>query len=190
MLKTGPEPLLHRGETEYPHHKRACRVYSQWTAGYNEEEIGRFFGITPEDVEQDVQHIAGILPTRVVIAHNNDRGRILIQRAEAEKYRRLLREALATSVSEYLASGVAPTGPLKEYREAVGMTEKPGGISLTLTQNTAVQKNSAGITSAEDLFRRVLAKIQREKEATLASAEPETPGGNELRPANGDEDAT
>src|SRR5512135_3638374 len=134
ITKAGPEPLLHRDRTEYEHHARAQKTYSQWSSGYSEEEIARFFGIELEEVLRDIQHIHQVLPTRTVIAHLNDRNRLLIQRAEGERYRRMLSESLQTPVANYLEAGVSPVGAMKEFREAVGMVERPGGISVSLSQ--------------------------------------------------------
>jgi len=125
LTKTGPEPLLHRDRTDYPNHKRAQQCYSQWLAGYSEEEISRFFGIGLEEVLQDLQHCHQLIPSRTLNSHWNDRNRLLLQRAEAAKYRKLLADALATPVEDYLQAGVSPVGPLAEYRQATGMVSKP-----------------------------------------------------------------
>ena len=155
IKKDGPRPLLNRGKTEYPHHKRAARVYSQWLSGYSEEEIATFFELTVDEVERDIQHTSSLLSQRTVIAHHNDRNRILTQRAEGARYRKLLRDALATPVEDYLEAGIAPGGVLKEYREAVGMTEKPGGIRV----NIANTVSSRGVSCSEDLLRLAISKL-------------------------------
>jgi hypothetical protein len=172
ITKEGPEPLLHRQRTAYPNHERACRVYSQWLAGYSEEEVAEFFGIQPRDVELDVQHIHGILPTRTVIAHNNDRSRILVQRQQSEEFRRLMGEALKTSANDYLNAGISPAGILKEFREAVGQVQKAEPLVQVNTQiNTG---NGYGITSAEDVIRLVLARIaEQESKAALVPGDKE-----------------
>lgn len=160
ITKAGPEPLLHRDRTEYPQHRRAQQTYSQWMSGFSEEEIARFFQIEVEDVLRDVQHIHQVLPVRTVVAHLNDRNRILIQRAEGEKYRRLLSQSLSTPVERYLQAGVSPVGALKEYREAVGMVEKPGSLSISVTQAVGVSNDRP--RSSEDLLRKVIEKMKME----------------------------
>jgi hypothetical protein len=175
IVKEGPEPLLHKDRTAYPNHDRACRVYSQWLAGYSEEEVADFFGIQPRDVELDVQHIHGILPTRTVISHNNDRGRLLVQRQQSEEFRRLMGEALKTSATDYLSAGVSPAGILKEFREATGMVQKAEPLVQVNTQiNTG---NIHGITSAEDAIRKVLAAMAEEERqgATDSANEAKSP---------------
>lgn len=171
IIKQGPEPLLHKDRTAYPNHERACRVYSQWVAGYSEEEIADFFGIQPRDVELDVQHISGILPTRTVIAHNNDRSRLLVQRQQSEEFRRLMGEALKTPANDYLSAGISPAGILKEFREAVGQVQKAEPLVQVNTQQNFVGSGPAGslrISSAEDVIRLVLAK-QAEQESKAES---------------------
>ena len=136
ITKRGPQPLLHRDRTKYEHHERAEQIYSQWMSGIPEEEIASFFQIERADVLRDVQHIQQVLPVRTVIAHLHDRNRILILRAEGDKYQGLLSQSLATPAAEFLKNGVSPTGVLKEFREATGMTEKPGSM-ISITKNTA-----------------------------------------------------
>jgi hypothetical protein len=171
ITKAGPEPLLRRGKTEYPQHKRAEQTYSQWMAVYSEEEIADFFGIELEEVLRDIQHIHQVLPTRTVIAHLNARNRILIQRAEQARYRQLLSEALATLVEDYLQAGVSPTGPLKEYREATGMTSKPEPLIQVNPQDNYVGGTPIGDNprSAADAIRRVLAHMAGAERRATAS---------------------
>ncbi len=168
IKKSGPPPHIGRiGKDDYPDAERASTVYTHFITGYAEEEIAKFMqavGVecSVEDIERDIQHIQSLLPTRVLIAHQNDRNRLLIQRTEGKQYRRLLAEALAVQATNYIASGVSPTGPLKEYREAVGMQEKPGGINVHLSQqNLNVGAGAAsGVTSSEDLLRRVMSRMK------------------------------
>jgi hypothetical protein len=142
-------------------------------AGYTEEEVAKFFGIEPRDVELDVQHIHGVLATRTVIAHNNDRSRLLVQRQQSEEFRRLMGEALKTSATDYLNSGISPAGILKEFREATGMVQKAEPMVQVNTQiNTG---NTQGITSVEDLIRRVLAnRANEERQVATAPADEES----------------
>ena len=163
---------MHRDRTDYTNHKRAQQVYSQWMAGYAEEEIARFFGIELQEVLRDIQHIHQVLPTRTVIAHLNDRNRILIQRAEQEQYRRLLADALATPVDNYLQAGVSPVGPMKEFREATGMVSKAEPLLQINAQQNIIggtPENGSGIRSAEDAIRRVLALMTEAETRAAAS---------------------
>lgn len=160
--------MLNRNGLEYPHHKRAEETYSQYLSGYSEQEIGAFFGIDPAEVLKDIQHVQQVLPARTVLAHINDRNRLLILKLEGEKYRRQLSESLSISPQDYLRAGVSPVGPMKEFREAVSMTEKPGALSINFTKNTANfgGGNSGGIPGAnfggrkircyEDLVRMII----------------------------------
>jgi hypothetical protein len=136
ITKRGSQPLLHRDRTQYEHYERAEKVYSQWMAGISDEEIASFFEIELADVLRDVQHTQQILPVRTVIAHLHDRNRILILKAEGDKYQKLLSQSLETPASEYIKNGVSPTSVMKEYRECTGMTEKPGSM-INITKNTA-----------------------------------------------------
>jgi hypothetical protein len=166
--KEGPKPMLNRNGSEYPHHKRAEETYSQYLSGYSEQEIGAFFGIDPAEVLKDIQHVQQVLPARTVLAHINDRNRLLILKLEGEKYRRQLSESLSISPQDYLRAGVSPVGPMKEFREAVSMTEQPGALSINFTKNTAnfCGGNSGGISGAnfggrkvrsyEDLVRMII----------------------------------
>lgn len=161
ITKTGPQPLLHRDRTTYEFHERSQQVYSQWMSGIAEEEIASFFRIELADVLRDVQHVQQTLPVRTVISHLHDRNRVLILRAEGQKYQDLLRQSLETPAAEYLRNGVSPTGVLKEFREATGMVEKPGSL-ISVTRNTAVIGSGTGacgtgIRSYEDLLRSILA---------------------------------
>ena len=175
ITKSGPPPDIKRiGKDDYPHHERASTSYTHYITGYTEEEIADFLteaGIKCEtrDVERDIQHIQSLLPTRTVIAHENDRNRLLIQRNQGKQYRALLKEALAIKAKDYVESGLSPAGPLKEFREAVGMTERPGGINLQVNQqnvNVGSSQTASGINSSEDLLRSVMAKM-RENQAAL-----------------------
>jgi hypothetical protein len=169
ITKAGPEPLLHRDRIAYPDHRRAQQTYSQWMSGFGEDEIARFFEIEIEEVLRDVQHVHQILPVRTVIAHLNDRNRILIQRAEGERYRRLLSESLSTPVEDYLQAGVSPVGALKEYREAAGMVEKPGTFSVSVAQSITIADGRP--TSAEDVIRKIVAIAAQEKQQAIAAPE-------------------
>lgn len=152
-------PVVH---TDYPEHDRAKGTYGQWLSGFTEEEIAKFHGTDVAEIERDVQHIQSTLTQRMVITHNNDRNRILIQRQQAESYQRLLGEALEVPAQQYVAAGITPAGPMKEYREAVGMTERPGGIALHVSTEVNVQ--NAGLSSSEDVLRTVMKKMKAEQE--------------------------
>jgi hypothetical protein len=179
IRKTGPAPLVSRADKlDYPQHERAARAYTIYISGYTEDEIAKFLGCTLEDVAADMIHMQSCIPTRTIIAHENDRNRILIQRSESQKYRSLLSQALSLPVEQYLQAGIAPTGPMKEFREAVGMVAKPEGIGIHLsqTQVNVGGGGGSGIGSSEDLLRSVMAKLQTnydEAKVVDVEAEPE-----------------
>ena len=181
VLKTDPQPLLHRDRTSYLHYKRAERTYSHWLAAYSVEEIAEFFDLPIREVEADIEHVQSMLPTRTLVAQHNDRNRLLLQRAEARKYQALLSDALSRSASDYIAAGLSPAAPLKEFREAVGMIEKPGGLSISLSQHTNVG-NPAGITCAEDVLRRVRSQLDTVKPIEV-EPEEEPVSGDDCKPA-------
>jgi hypothetical protein len=174
IIKQGPEPLICKNRTAYPHRERADAVYSQWLVGYTPEEIANFFSIPVQDVETDVQHIRGILPTRVVLQQNNDRCRILLQREQSENFRRLMAEALKIEAKSFLVAGISPAGILKEFRESVGMVQKAESL-VQIQQNFASPSQAGGgIRSAEDLIRSVLRSMEEDPQLVEATApEPE-----------------
>jgi hypothetical protein len=143
--------------------KLAAKIYNLFIGGYTEEEVSEHFEVPVRTVERAVQHTRSCLSGRTIISHNNDRLRILVQRSESEKFRALLADALSIRAEEYLRAGVSPSSTLREFRQAVGMEEKPGSFSLNLTKNTAIMSGShsgacgTGIRSFEDLLRAVLA---------------------------------
>jgi DNA-binding CsgD family transcriptional regulator len=161
---------------EYPFHERARIAYSHWIAGYSEEEIGEYLGISAKEAATDVQHIHSMLPARTVVSHTNDRNKILIQRAQAQKYRKILGDALDTPVATWLEAGVSPTHAMREYREAVGMIAERGP-SVSVQVNNQQQglmlgeRATTGISSSEDLFRRVMAEIEEPAPVVIAEAE-------------------
>ena len=170
IVKSDVPPLIKRGaKDDYPEHDRAVKVYNHYISGSIPEEIVAFLnkiGIDCDvtDIECDLQHIKSLHPTKVIIAHENDRNRLLLQRTEGEQYRRLIGEALKLQAVQYLAAGISPTGPLKEYREAVGMTEKPGSFNLAINQQSlniggGEARQQSGIRSSEDLLRSVMDKM-------------------------------
>jgi len=169
ITKMGPAPSVRRANiTDYPNADRANKAYSHFISGYTEEEIAKFLSATPEEIELDIQHVRSCLPTRTIISQENDRNRILLQRTESQKYRRLLSAALDIPVEQYLTSGVSPVGPLKEFREAVGMQERPGGINVNVEQKSltvnAGGSGSNGLTSSEDILRRVMDRMAARQE--------------------------
>jgi len=163
--------MLHRDRKAYPEHQRACRVYSQFLAGFTEEEIASFFSIPVRAVELDLQHVAGLLPSRVLVAQWNDRARLLLQRSESERYRRLMGEALSVQATDYLKAGISPASALREFREATGLVSKPEPLLQINTQANIIGGNAGinaqGITSAEDLIRRVLDRMAQNGQAVL-----------------------
>jgi len=142
LMKDCPDPKLY------------AKAYNMYVGGYMEEEVAEHLGVPVREVERAIQHTRSCLSSRTIISHNNDRGRILIQRTEGKRYREMLAATLSIPAEQYLAAGITPVGPMKEYREAVGMVERPGAISLSLSQNVSVTEGK--VTSFEDLLRRVI----------------------------------
>lgn len=193
-----PPAIKRSGNDIYPQHDRAVITYNHYISGFTEEEIVSFFQATGEECElsdilRDIQHIKTLHPTRVLIAHENDRNRLLLQRTEGKQYRRLLGEALAMKAEQFLAAGMSPSSPLKEYREAVGMSEKPG-INVSVNQqslsiNGGETKTKSGFRSSEDLLRNVMdrmkanqAQIPQVSESTIeAEAVPVEPSDSTVQ---------
>lgn len=159
IKKTGPQPLLAAKKKAYPEWDRANVSYSHWLSGKTMDEIVRFTGVPMIEIEKDIAHVESILPSKTLISNNNTRQRILIQRELDKKYQAKLQDALEVPVADYLRAGLNPTTPLKEYREAVGMTEKPGGFNIQVNQsNTTV---GGGVSRTEDVIREVMSKINK-----------------------------
>jgi hypothetical protein len=162
------------GDCEEP--KLYAKSYNMFIAGYTEEEVAHHMGVRVEVVERAIEHTRSCLSSRTIISHNNDRQRILLQRAESDKYRKLLGDALNISAKDYLAAGITPAGTLREYRQAVGMEEKPGNMSISVTQNSAISVRPE-VRSSEDVLRRVIARMaqQKESQTKLKPAETKEP---------------
>lgn len=153
---------------EYEHADRANQAHNQYCVGYDIDEIAAFFGVSELDIQRDLQHVRSNLSPRQVIAINNDRARIKLQREDTDRYGKIMSESLGISAMKYIEKGMSPAGPMKEFREAVGMTEKPGGLAINFTRNTANILNPGGgvhpanvsgrggIKSYEDLVRMVI----------------------------------
>ncbi len=118
-------PLLRLKNVEYPHHERACRIYTHWMRGIQEEDVAAFFHIKTEDVQTDILHIQELLPDETATRHTEDRVEILTTIAEGEKQRWELSESLSLSAEDCLKSGIDPAEILKKYREACGI-KSPG----------------------------------------------------------------
>jgi hypothetical protein len=153
----------------YEFEERAELVHCQWSVGFEYDEIAAFFNISEIDVKLDMQHVLSRLTARQVLSQTNDRNRILIQRTNSKEYSRLLQESLTITASSYLAAGMSPVPAMKEFRQAVSMEEKPGGLSINFTKNTANFGNGTGVNSAnvggrhgvksaEDLIRMIIAQ--------------------------------
>jgi hypothetical protein len=152
----------------YEFSERANLVQSQWMVGYDEQEIAVFFQVTEFEVQQDLKYVHMNMTPRQVIAMNADRDRIRIYRKNSSHYSRLLEESLTRTADSWIASGISPVGAMKEYRQAVGMEEKPGGIAISLVKNTAnINSPSGGVHPAnlgghgnprsfEDLLRAII----------------------------------
>jgi hypothetical protein len=152
----------------YEFEDRAYQVNNQWSVGYDIDEIAAFFKITEIEAKVDLQWVHGRMSPRQVISLQNDRDRIKLQKRNTNHYGRILEESLVITAKDYIAKGMSPVPAMKEYREAVSMTEKPGGIAISFTKNT--QNNMVpgggvhsanisgrnGIKSYEDLVRLVI----------------------------------
>jgi len=155
-------------DLEYPEANRAHKVYASWMSGYTPEEIAKSKGLEVEQVEKDLEYVSQSLPVRTLIAHGNDRSRILLQREQSDDFRRLMKESLEKTATDYIKEGLSPAGALREFREAVGMVEKPGTF-VTLNQafvspgsvNSPI--GSGAPRSAEDLIRKVLKRIEEQR---------------------------
>jgi hypothetical protein len=146
----------------YPNHDRANDVYSMWMSGYTEDEVADFVQVDVAEVKKDLMYINTKLTTRQIISHNNDRSRIMLQRNESEAFRAMMHGALSVSVGNLLAAGISPAGILKEFREATGMVQKAEPLLQINTQINNTPASTGGITSAEDVIRRVLNQIDQE----------------------------
>jgi hypothetical protein len=153
----------------YPFHDRANEVYGLWMSGYVEEEIAEFFSLEVVDVKKDLIYVNHKLAVRQIIQHNNDRQRIVLQREQSEAFRKMMKDSLGQSVQALLSAGISPAGILKEFREATGMVQKAEPLLQINTQINSDGSGTArggggngGITSAEDVIRRVLNQINQE----------------------------
>jgi hypothetical protein len=172
IRKEGPEPLLLKKTKAYPHWERANESYSHWISGKDYDEIADVTGVPVKEVKKDVAHIESVIPSKQLIANNNTRNRILIQRTQSQSYQKKLKDALDLNVRDYISAGVNPVGPLKEFREAVGMTEKPGGLNIQLNQNNTV--SAGGVSRTEDIIRSVMDRMNKAKsESQVIDVEPE-----------------
>lgn len=149
----------------YPNHDRANDIYSMWMSGYTEDEIADFISLDVAEVKKDLMYVNTKLTTRAIISHNNDRQRIMLQREESEAFRKMIKDSLAQPVVSLLAAGISPAGILKEYREATGMVQKAEPLLQINTQINNSTSPAGGITSAEDVIRRVLNQINLDQSA-------------------------
>lgn len=179
LIKNRPEPLLEPGSRKgkYPAAERAAVVYLHYQTGYSEAEIASFQGVDEATIRADIAYMQSTFPPRILVAHGNDRLRLVVQKAQSAQYQELLRQTLQIPAEEFLAAGVSPTGALREYREAVGMTEKPGAIAVQVNQQVNL---SAQFSSAEDVLRKVMLNLEKpaaiETSAVeVTSAEPPDP---------------
>ena len=157
---------------DYENHDRACELYSHYMSGYTEEEIVSFFNLEVEEVRKDLQHIKSTLPVRTLIAHENDRQRIIVQRNNGIVYEKLLSRSLNMEPLDFLKMGISPAGILREYREATGMTQRPEPLIQVNTQQNFLngsRANGQGLTSAEDVIRRVLEQMDLQEQQTIAA---------------------
>jgi hypothetical protein len=124
-------------QPEYPEIDRANKCLSYWMAGYDELEISALLDLSEIDVTRDLAYLRTKMNPRQQIAMNNDRQRILIQKQEAANYSAMLKGGLTKGVDAWLAAGLSPVPVMKEYRQAVGLEEKPGGVNISVTKQSA-----------------------------------------------------
>ena len=136
---------------DYPEIERANKCLSYWMAGYDELEISTLLELGEIEVARDLAYLKTQMSTRQLIAISNDRQRILIQKKEADNYSSILNGALTKSVDHWLAAGLSPVPAMKEYRQAVGLEEKPGGVAINLTKQSATFFNAPGQTPVQNL---------------------------------------
>lgn len=156
---------------DYEFAERAAEAHALYCNGYEIEEIAAIYEVSEADIQKDLAHIHKNLTSRQTISMNNDRQRIMIQKTNFKKYKRILDESLTITAQNYLAAGLSPVPAMKEFREAVSMTEKPGGLSISFTKNTAnigmpnpvggihpanLGGRRSGIRSYEDLVRMII----------------------------------
>ncbi len=149
---------------DYPFHDRAQQLYNQWISGFTEDEIALFHQLPLEEVKRDLMYVQTKIPVRQIIAHNNDRNRIMVQREQSESFRRLFKESLELSAAQLVANGLSPAGILKEFREATGMVQKAEPLIQVNSQQNFIgggASGSNGVTSAEDVIRKVLDRINQ-----------------------------
>jgi hypothetical protein len=125
------------GVPEYENLDRATKVLSHWMVGYDELEIAAFFEISEIDVKRDLEFMRSRMTARQIIAMDNDRHRILIHRQQSRNYSNLLEQSLTKPASYWIENGLSPVPALKEYRQAVGLEEKPGGVAISVTKQSA-----------------------------------------------------
>lgn len=152
---------------EYENDSRSNEVLSQWMVGYEDYEIAAFFGITQIEVGQDLQRRFGKMTARQLIAIQNDRERIRLYRTQSKNYSSMLEDGLKKTINDWFDAGLNPVPILKEYRQAVGMEEKPGGVAISVTKQSATFINGSGVNPAnlggngnvksfEDLLRMII----------------------------------
>lgn len=170
LAPPGSNPLA------YPNHDRANDLYSMWMTGYTEDEIAEFISLDVSEVKKDLMYVNTKLTARQIIAHNNDRNRILLQRKDSESFRKMMSDSLSAPVEALLAAGLSPASILKEFREATGMVQKAEPLLQINTQINNSPAPSGGLTSAEDIIRRVLGQINQGSSSTRSEPESNDPG--------------
>jgi hypothetical protein len=171
IRREGPEPLLLKKTKAYPEWERANISYSHWQSGKSLEEIVELTGVELSEVKKDVAHIESVIPVKTLIANNNTRHRLLIQREQSESYQRKLKKILDAPVSDFLQAGVSPVPVLKEWREAVGMIEKPSSLNIQMNQNNTV--SAGGVGRSEDIIRSVNSRLKNSQSEEIIDVEPE-----------------
>jgi hypothetical protein len=152
---------------QYEFVDRAYKCHSQWMVGFDIDEIAAYFGITEAEVKLDLQHVQGNMTPAAMNRQFNERQRLRIQREQAYSYESLLHDSLKKTPDDYINKGMNPSGILREYREATGLTERGAGVSINFNRNTQNNigagfpnggraDNGFGVKSMEDLVRLVI----------------------------------
>jgi len=150
---------------DYEFIDRAYKCHSHWMVGFEPDEIAAYFDITEDEVKRDLQHVQANMTPAAVTKMFNDRQRIRIQRDQSYNYEKLLKDSLNKGPDDYIDKGMNPSGILREYREATGLTERGAGINIAFNKNTQINNpgappgridNTSGVKSMEDVVRLVI----------------------------------
>jgi hypothetical protein len=173
-LKNDPDliPLLDKGATLL-----ACLCFAHWVRGFEPIDIGLYFKLSEEEVEDNIALVKQLLPSDVLEAQIQIRAEIkAIQKRTEERSRRWSKD-LNLSAKEILARGQNPAHLLRKFREEIS-TDIPSQIKDLRTKDgpTSINEEAADRSLEGDLQ-----KITRlRNEATNLNQPPA--GGATLEP--------